>query len=217
MTTAISKRKTPEEAELERKKIELAALETELAERELDLNTLEAELRAFERRYLRVIGVLYAELDELEARIAEVLAQQNPKDTKVHERASQARTQAQESAKATGTIQESKERDDFKPSEDLKRLYREVAKKIHPDLATDEKERARRTQLMTEANRAYEEGNATHLQAILNEWEASPETVKGEGVAAELVRVIRKVAQVQARLGSIETNFQQLKNSVVSL
>ena len=44
MTKALTKQLTPEEAELERKKLELAAIENELAERELDLSTLEAEL-----------------------------------------------------------------------------------------------------------------------------------------------------------------------------
>lgn len=36
----------------------------------------------------------------------------------------------------------------FKPSHNLKQLYREVAKRIHPDLATDEKERLHRQELM---------------------------------------------------------------------
>ena len=82
MTTAIVKRLSPHEAELERKKLELGAIENELAERELDLSTLEAELRAFERRYLRTVGIRYAELDDLEAQIAEAMARLNPRDAR---------------------------------------------------------------------------------------------------------------------------------------
>jgi DnaJ-class molecular chaperone len=56
----------------------------------------------------------------------------------------------------------------FKPSDDLKRLYREIAKRIHPDLATDDAERAKRNQLMAEVNRAYADGDEARLRAILD-------------------------------------------------
>lgn len=203
---------TPEEQELSKKLSELAELETELAQRELDLATLQAELHIFEASYLRTVGVRYAELDEIEAQIAEAEARLKPKDNKIQEQASKARVQAQGSAQAAGIAQEPRE-EKFKPSESLKKLYREIAKRIHPDLTLDEEERALREQLMAEANRAYEESDEAKLQAILNEWESSPDSVKGEGVAAELVRVIRKIAQVKERLRVIETEIDQLKKS----
>jgi len=62
------------EAELLRKREELAAVRAALAERELELADLRAQLKSFEGRYLRQVGVLYAELDEWEARIAELEA-----------------------------------------------------------------------------------------------------------------------------------------------
>ena len=213
MKTKITRRHTPEEKELHKKLSELASLEAELAQHELDLATLQAELRTFENRYLRIVGVRYTKLDEIEAQIAEALARLNPKDNKAKEKAEKARYQAQESAHATGNIQEQKEPLRFKPSENLKKLYREVAKSIHPDLSTDEEERLRRQQLMAEANRAYEEGDEERLRAILREWESSPESVKGEGPGAELVRVIRKIAQVEERLRTIEVEIAQLKES----
>lgn len=121
MESAITKRKTPEEQELDKKLAELAALEAELAESELDLATLQAELHAFEREYLRVVGIRYTELDWVEAQIAEYMAY----------------------------LESSR---NFKPSDSLKKLYREVAKSIHPDLTTDEAERSCRQRLMAEAS-----------------------------------------------------------------
>jgi hypothetical protein len=213
MASSIARRQTPEEQELEKKKAELGALESDLAQRELELATLQAELNAFERRYLRIVGVCYAELDGIEAQIAETLARQRPKDEKNQREAAEARAKAEESARATGAAKDEKRASDFKPSEDLKKLYREIAKRIHPDLTTDEKERVRRNEIMAEANRAYEEGDEAKLRAILEEWESSPDTVKGEGVGAELVRVIRKIHQVQKRLAEIGNLIKQLKGS----
>ena len=66
---------------------------------------------------------------------------------------------------------------------------------------------------MAEANRAYEEGDEAKLRAILDEWESSPEAVEGEGAGADLVRAIRKIAQVEKRFGAIETEMEQLKAS----
>ncbi len=197
MTARITQIPSPEARELDKKKAELAGLQARLAERELDLTTLRAELHSFEGTYLRMVGSRLAELDEIEAQIAEARSRNKPKDQQAQERASQARAQAEESAQAVEAEQETGRREPFKPSENLKKLYREVAKRIHPDLATDESERKRRHELMAEANRAYEEGDAARLEAILRDWESSPESVKGEGPGAELVRVIRKIAQIE--------------------
>jgi peptidoglycan hydrolase CwlO-like protein len=209
MVTEVIKNQTPEERELERKQAELAALEAELIQRELDLATLHAELADFESRYLRTVGVLYAELDEIEAQIAEAQARRRPSDPEAQERAYRARAQAQESSETAKDISIPKP----KPTESLKRLFREVAKRIHPDLATNDADRARREKLMAEVNLAYENGDEAKLQSILADWESSPDTVEGEGVGAELIRVIRKIAQIQKRLSEIESEIQQLNTS----
>lgn len=213
MSTDLTRKQTPEERELESKRVRLAALEAELAQRELELATLKAELASFEARYLREVGVLYAELDEIAAQIAEALARLNPQDQRAQEQAARARAQAQESAQAAGAAQTPGEQKKFTAPESLKKLYRDVAKSIHPDLATDETDRVRRQKLMAEANQAYAEGDEARLQAILREWESSPESVKGEGVGAELIRVIRKIAQVEERLRVIEGEMAELKAS----
>ena len=95
----------------------------------------------------------------------------------------------------------------------MKRLYREVAKRIHPDLTSDRDERTRRQLLMAEANKAYEAGDESQLNKILNAYEASPETVQGEGPGAELIRVIRRVSQVRGRIAEIEAETEELLRS----
>ena len=213
-STEIERQLTPEEQELEQKKAALSVLETELAEHELELSTLKAELHSFELRYIKIVGVKYAALDEIEAEIAEHLATSTPDNEKLQDDAKTARTRADETAKETGkAISEPTSSEKFKPSDSMKKLYREIAKKIHPDLSTNPEERKRREKMMAEANRAYEEGNIERLKQILREWETSPETVEGEGVGAELIRTIRKIAQVKERFVSIEKAVEALKAS----
>jgi chromosome segregation ATPase len=101
-------RSTPEGQELEKKLEELASLEGELIQRELDLATLRAELAEFESRYLRTVGVLYAELDEIEAQIVEAQARRKPSDFKAQAQAGRARAQAQESSETARAIAEPK-------------------------------------------------------------------------------------------------------------
>lgn len=212
MTTYSGFRPKPEEEELRLKRRELKALEDQLVERELYLVGLKAELSAFERVYLRKVGVLYAELDEIGAQVAETRAQREPTDRGVQETAREARARA-ETTRATTTDIALSEGSGFSPSASLKSLYREVAKRIHPDLAADELDRSKRQRLMSEANKAYEEGDEARLREILEEYESSPDTVRGEGTAHDLVRVIRKIAQVRRRLREIETNVEEILES----
>ena len=200
---------SPEARELEKKRAELASLESRLAEAELDLADLQGSLRAFEQRYLRTVGIHYAELDEIEAQIAELQAAQRPGDTEAAQHRDEARTRARESAESIGEAPASDEAPQaFEPSPELKDLYRRIAKAIHPDLSTDPKERQRRQKLMAQANRAYQEGDADRLAQILHDWQDSPDSVQGEGPGAELIRTIRKIAQAESRIAAIEQEME---------
>ena len=59
-------------AGLAEKRERLAAVRAALAEREADIAQLRSQLKAFEGQYLRRVGALYAELDEIAARITEL-------------------------------------------------------------------------------------------------------------------------------------------------
>lgn len=213
----MTRTQTPEERELAAKNALLAAMEIELAQRELDFTTLRVALHAFEQEYLRVVGIKFAEIDDLKAQIAEALNRRNPTDEEILQRAVEARMKATESAGVTGAIEQRAQFADFKPSDVLKSLYREVAKRIHPDLATDEDERADRNRVMAEVNRAYGECDEERLRRILSEWETSPDAVKGEGIGAELVRTIRKIHQAEQRLASIDGGIARLSGAELSL
>jgi hypothetical protein len=205
----------PEDQELARKREEQAELEAELAERELRAANLRAELGAFERRYLHFVGSRYAELDQWKAQLADRLVQEQPGNARAQEAARDARARAQETKSVAGD-RASQEPYAFQSTAEMKKLYRDVAKRIHPDLTSDRNDRIRRQQLMAEANQAYERGDEAQLAKILTAYECSPEAVEGEGPGAELIRVIRRVSQARGRLGEIEAEMQGLLRSDLS-
>lgn len=202
----------PEERELARKRAEHEAIEAELADRELRAASLRAELGAFERKYLHFVGSRYAELDEWKALLAERMAREQPGNERAQQSARMARAIAGETKAAVGEESVEEPRT-FQPSPQLKRLYRDVAKRIHPDLTADRNDRAKRQQLMVQANQAYERGDEARLARILAEYDCSPEIVEGDGAGAELVRVIRRVSQARTRLAEIEAEMHELVRS----
>jgi hypothetical protein len=214
MSASLTRRLKPEEEEVLRKREELAAIRATLAERELELADLRPQLAGFEGRYLREVAILYAELDEWRARITELHARLNP-SAAAQERAGAAREQARQTyADAHGKASEIKE---FIPSPELKTLFREVAKRIHPDLSKDAADLERRTRLMAEANRAYEAGDSEALQRILDEYEDGSDAIEGEGIGAELVRLIRQIHLAKTRIAAIEQELAELRQSEIAL
>jgi hypothetical protein len=232
MSTEMVVRTGPEAEELERKHRELTQLQSELADRELFLANLRGELAAFQRRYLREVGALYAELDDLSAKIAEWLSSSGSTDAAAHEdwyaKIAELAEEDEQTAKfsffatwARGyagrrkfTLNDKQSNEEaFRPSTHLKSLYREVAKRVHPDLATNEADRHTRELLMKQANDAYQRGDHEALRNILADYESSPESVQGKGVAADLARATRQIKQIKARLSEIEREVSRLMNS----
>jgi predicted nucleic acid-binding Zn-ribbon protein len=213
MALEIVRNITPEEEELLRKREELASVRAALAERELELADFRAQLKSFEGRYLRQVGVLYAELDDWEAKIAEIEASLKPSAT-ASQRAQETRKRAEETHEATHG--EASKARDFQPSADLKSLFREAAKRIHPDFAKDKADQDRRTRLMAQVNEAYCQGNADALQRILDDFGNSPDSVQGEGVGAELVRIIRQIHQAKKNIAAIDQKLESLRASDIA-
>lgn len=212
MAGQIVKRLRPEEEEILKKREELASLRACLADRELELVDLRSQLAVFEGKYLREVGVLYAELDDWKARISELRARLDPSGP-ARERAEADRQQAERAfEEAHADAARTRE---CVASAELKNLFRETAKRIHPDFCSDAGDLERRTRLMAEANRAYEAGDEEKLRQILNQVDDSGDR-EGEGIGAELIRVIRQISQAKERVASIEQELRILGETEIA-
>jgi hypothetical protein len=211
----------PGAEELVRRRAQLQVLSRRLLERERDLAAFRGELHAFETTYRKALGARYARLDELAERLDETAAPADdpaapgPEDDGPAERyPGQGLPGGQNWA--WGEREPDKEPERRAPvNEDARRLFRQLARLIHPDLAADPQERERRTNLMVAANDAYEQGDVAALERLLTEWHASPEAVTGRGTAAELERTLRRIAQVEASMRRIDEELAELEASAM--
>lgn len=200
--------KTPEEIELDRKRSELDRLQGQLAEQERNFLAHKNEIRMFEQLYEEIMGVRIAELEDLEWQLNGLLGEARVSEEADPAACDEAFTHFQH---LTDLLDDDAEADGDLPRKTLKSLYREVAKAIHPDLASDDEERRRRQELMAAANQAYETGDRAALEDILCDREQGPDMVAGLDVAIDLVRVIRQIARVQQNIHAVRRQITELK------
>jgi chromosome segregation ATPase len=219
MAENIIKSRSPIEEEIEKKHKELADLENELAEAELAHATFENELSYFEKQYYKRVGALLAELDELNAQIAEAIAVLSPDDNDIQEEATEARAQAEKTFEEAYTFSEDEKAEQkpekFAPSEEIKKLFRDIAKKIHPDLAKDDADRERRNQYMKQVNEAYRDGNIERLIEIMKEWEDRSKNELESKLDAELERLNRLITKIRRLIQEIKDKIKALEESEI--
>ena len=192
----------PEEQELTRLEAEQAALEEQVTTAELMLETGKTEIEQFQYRYHQTVGRLYAQLDELDALIAKVAAGLSPDDAVAQAHAQAAEQQAKASAEEAGLIEAQPVPPVITP--ELKHAFKKAAMLMHPDRATNEPERLRRTALMAQVNVAYERGDQTAIEKLVAEYGQDPEAITGGDVASRLVKAIRRIAQLRRRVEEVK-------------
>lgn len=96
---------------------------------------------------------------------------------------------------------------------EIKRLYRHLARRSHPDLAADERDRADRTKKMQLINEAYAARSLTELVALTQETEAliDPGQRRPGQSEAQLVEALQaELRRCQNRLHEIEKELRQI-------
>lgn len=200
MTTLV-RTDRPHDQDLESLRARAAELEAAHEARRAEVTAVEADLGSFKIRYRTEVGLLHEELDRLEVALAEAELGELRKRTDIPDTPSSAVDPERIEAPARLT------------SDTVRKLFRDVAKAIHPDLANDDLARDRRHSLMIEANRAYALGDEEQLRLILQAWERSPEAVQGSDAEAMRSRLLRRIAQIEEHLVTLEAALTELKAS----
>jgi hypothetical protein len=210
----------PGAEELVRRRAQLLVLSEQLLGRERSLAAFRGELHAFETSYRKALGARYARLDDLAERL-EQTAELGDGDRPGPDLAADSPADRYPGQGLPGGQNwawgEREPEPEQRPviNDDAKRLFRLLARRIHPDLAGDPVERERRTNLMVAANFAYEQGDVATLERLLEDWRRSPESVTGSGAAAELERTLRRIAQVEASIAGIDEELAELEASAM--
>ena len=177
-------------------------LDTLLAGRNAEVTRTKADLDAFRIRYRHEVGLLHEELDRLELALAEAelgILTERLGETGRNEPEPSAANRIESAPRFT--------------TDAIRKLFRDVAKAIHPDLAQDADARDRRHSLMIEANRAYAVGDEEQLRSILQAWERSPEAVQGTDQDAMRLRLTRRIAQIEDELARLAGDLAAMQES----
>ncbi|MEU9573992.1 hypothetical protein AB0D62_29845 [Streptomyces massasporeus] len=211
------------EARLERA---VRAAEQALIEYEIAVETFRVEVENFSRLHEQKLGPVYARLEELDARILEARAVRSG-DPADRQRADEARARLAPipgveellhgwmdgdglfpEASAMLTDQPVRPPQRVRPSEEARKLYRDLARKAHPDLAQEEKERRRREEFITRVNAAYARGGEAELRELAAEWAKGPELKRGPSRAEELYARLEWLAQRKELLGLLARELE---------
>ncbi|MFG3347713.1 J domain-containing protein [Streptomyces sp. NPDC048018] len=201
--------------------------EQALIEFEIAVETFRVEVENFSRLHHQRLGPMYARLDELDAQIAEAKAAQtgDPEDLR---RAQEARAAVmpmpgveelfhdwidsdglspEAAAMLTERAVQSPKR--VRPSDEVRKLYRELARQAHPDLARDEDERTRREEFITRVNAAYARGDEALLKELSAEWAAGPVPEVRLSESEELYARLEWLAQRKEMLSVVARELEE--------
>lgn len=95
-------------------------------------------------------------------------------------------------------------------AERIKALYRDLARRFHPDLAETEQERAERTHMMTLVNQAYQERDIDMLEA-LNADRAARRVYSSDLFNDAVPYMALKIERLKLRTAELDQQIRELK------
>jgi hypothetical protein len=203
------------------------AAEQALIEFEIAVETFRVEVENFSRLHHQRLGPMYTRLDELDALIAEaVAARTGDREDIRHAWETRALVMPmpgieelfEELIGSDGVRQSGNAGNAgnpavprrVRPSEEARRLYRELVRKAHPDLAQGDAEQKRRGEFIARVNEAYAQGDEEALRVLAAEWEAGPPPEAAPlNKAEELYARLEWLAQRKETLAAVAAELEQ--------
>lgn len=212
---------------VKRLRLELDELRAQLAEAEAELNSQLEDVQAFEFRFEAHVGQLLDQLATLESEVNSYLTQiklmrhqqsfgnSGPSFDPVEEQFKQTWQQTRETA-----VPQPPPPPPAATQAQLKKIYRQLARQFHPDLAIDEADRQYRTDKMAAINDAYKAQSMVELMALAEELEAhqsrQPAAPPPDQEMAQALQ--EEIDRCRRRLRSLDNELQNLPNrSMVEL
>jgi chromosome segregation ATPase len=206
----VSEQLTRLRSTLEQAQAELIQAEAQLADQLAEVNAFEFEFEARVGHLWDKLEALEAEIQQYEDRIQtmrnkQVFGYSYLSADRQYRRAWQAPpasapTPPSQSLSPAGEAQ-------------IKQLYRQLARRFHPDLALDEADRAYRTEKMAAINDAYAARSLAELEALAEEPDLFIRTGRAHPgqTEAQLVQALQKaLARCQRRMREIESQLHSL-------
>lgn len=203
---------------LARLRATLAQVQNDLIEAEAEFADRMAEVRIFEAEFEARVGHLADQLAMLERELEDYLA-------RIRERRNEKTfghgyRPVEEQYRRTWHIPPEaapKPPEPVSPAteEQIKKLYRQLARRAHPDLATGDDDRAFRTDKMQAINDAYAARSMAELLALaaeLDKYQPGKPAVLGQ-TDAEMIKVLEtEIGRCRRRMQEIDFELQDLHN-----
>jgi hypothetical protein len=209
---------------------EIETRKRRLVDLQADLEILKRALARFELEYRARVGPFLVEVDRLRLELAEyrrriawLRAGVNPDlADEEHDLAAEfaaRREEVRAEAEATRRYQRAYRQEQTKPPVDangdaeLRRLYRELAKRFHPDLASSAAERGQREEVMLRINAAFRDRDLAALRSLERETEHHSPAFAERSTAEKLVWAERESNRLDDAIHELETQISIMRDS----
>ena len=92
---------------------------------------------------------------------------------------------------------------------ELRALYIQLVKEVHPDTGTGQDDKALRTAITQELNEAYSTGSSDRMVEIVNAFRSDPSSIQGDDLGSQLIRLIRSISLTTKLITETENDLEQ--------
>ena len=198
----------------------LDGVRSRLVEKEAELADHLAAINAFEFKLRKQVGHLTVKLEQLETEIKKLRDKlrwmgdewlnAELDDFDVWSMGKRASAEGEYRYRDTKAQQAPQQKLSDDETAVLKKLYRELARRFHPDMAVDAEDREYRTQLMMAINAAYAAGDIERLRELAEEPDAADRIDYAQTDRALAEALTKELGRLERRLREIERELMRL-------